>query len=480
MPDAPQSTGWTASESLRSSVHWRRALAAIVSSLAGLIFGYDLGALSGATQGLLQTYILTPWVYGFTISASLWGAMCASFFAGGVAERIGRRGLILFASLFYALPAVLLALPLHWPWILILLLRLLSGIGIAGLVVACPLYLAEIAPLQVRGRFVGLFQLQIGVGVFIAFAFSALMARSLPEAAEWKACFGFGAVPPAVLLALLHWVPEVPQWLAAHGRRTEADAAASSLGLTLDEWSLEREFLHRHASARSAPERLFKRAYLRPLLLATSVALFNQLCGVTVVRVYLLDILSRAGLDRASSHDYGVMLALLNVVALLAGMALIDMVGRRPLLIAGSTGMALCLLALVLALRMQPMPVFYFVILLLYNTCFACSQGAVAWVYLSEVFPLSVRGKGQSFGATVHWIANAGLIWLFPVLESALPQLSFMLFAGFMLLQIMIVVFWYPETKGIRLGEISSFSRENGLDFTGERSRPGSESDFPA
>ncbi len=461
-------------------MHWRRGLAAIVSSLAGLTFGYDLGALSGATQGLLQTYPLAPWVYGLTISASLWGSMCASFFAGGVAERIGRRGLLVLASLFYAIPAVLLALPLHWPWMLILLLRLVSGISIGGLVVACPLYLAEIAPQQYRGRFVGLFQLQIGMGVFVAFALSALIAKSLPETAEWKACFGLGALPPAILLVLFRQLPEVPQWLTLHGRRKEANAAAALLGLTPNEWSQEQGLLGVHSPASSIREKLFQRQYLRPLLLATSVALFNQLCGVTVVRVYLLDILAHAGLNRIASHNYGVMLALLNVVALLAGMALIDRIGRRPLLIAGSTGMALCLFALVLALRAQPTPIFYFVILLFYNTCFACSQGAVAWVYLSEVFPLAVRGKGQSFGATVHWIANAGLIWLFPILDEALPQLSFMLFAGFMLLQILIVVLWYPETMGIRLGEISSSPRENHLAFTGEESRPGSESDYPA
>lgn len=480
MLDAPRSTEWTASGGWRSPVNWRRGLAAIVSSLAGLTFGYDLGALSGATQGLLETYTPAPWVYGLTVSASLWGALCASFFAGGIAEEIGRRRLLVLASVFYATPAVLLALPLQWPWILVLLWRLISGISIGGLVVACPLYLAEIAPRQYRGRFVGLFQLQIGVGVFVAFVLSALLAKKLPETAEWKACFGLGAVPPVVLLALLHWLPEVPQWLRLHGRRHDANMAAASLGLTPDEWLLEQDLLTRHPSACSNCERLFKRAYLRPLFLATCVALFNQLCGVTVVRVYLLDILSRAGLDRTSSHSYGVMLALLNVVALLAGMALIDRVGRRPLLITGSSGMALCLFALVLALRAQPAPIFYFFILLIYNTCFACSQGAVAWVYLSEIFPSSVRGKGQSFGATVHWIANGGLIWMFPILEGTLPQASFMLFAGFMLLQILIVVFWYPETKGIRLGEISSFSPEERHAVTGRGSRNGSESDHLA
>jgi MFS family permease len=164
-------------------------------------------------------------------------------------------------------------------------------------------------------------------------------------------------------------------------------------------------------------------------------------------------------MGRMLSHRYGVLLALLNLFALLLGMMIVDKIGRKPLLIAGSAGMALCLLLLVWGLRHHIAAPFYLVILASYNTFFACSQGAAAWVYLSEIFPFPVRGKGQGFGALVHWIANAGLIWLFPVMEHALPQSSFLLFASLMILQIAIVSLWYPETKGTRLGAVAEVAQ---------------------
>jgi sugar porter (SP) family MFS transporter len=423
-----------------------------------MVFGYDLGALSAATRGLTRAYTFTPALFGLTVSASLWGAMCASPLAGRLADRLGRRGLLAVCAGLYALAAVALALPVHWPWSVALALRLLSGLAIGGFVVGCPLYLAEIAPRALRGRFVGWFQLQIGVGAVAAFAVSAVIASGLPEITEWKWCFGLGAIPPTCLLLLLHWVPEEPHWLARHGRLDEAASSAARLGFAKDEWPVEQNHETRLPPA-SPEQKLFQRRYLRLLLLAASVALFNQLCGVTVLRVYLLDLLSSTGMGRMLSHRYGVILALLNLAALLLGMMIVDKIGRRPLLIAGSTGMAFCLLLLVWGLRHHTAAPFYLFILAAYNTFFACSQGAAAWVYLSEIFPFPVRGKGQGFGALVHWIANASLIWLFPVMEHALPQSSFLLFASLMILQIAIVSIWYPETKGTRLGAIAEVAQ---------------------
>jgi sugar porter (SP) family MFS transporter len=423
-----------------------------------MVFGYDLGALSAATRGLTQAYALTPALFGLTISASLWGAMCASPLAGRLADRLGRRGLLAVCASLYVLAAVSLALPEPWPWSVVLALRLFSGLAIGGFVVGCPLYLAEIAPCALRGRFVGWFQLQIGAGAVAAFAISAMMASDLPEIAEWKWCFGLGAIPPTCLLLLLHWVPEEPHWLARHGRWDEAAVSAVRLGFAQNERLAGSSNQAPHLLPASE-EKLFQRRYLRPLLLAAGVALFNQFCGVTVLRVYLLDLLSSTGMGHVLGHRYGVILALFNLAALLLGMLIVDKIGRRPLLIAGSAGMALCLFLLVWGLRHHTGAPFYLVILAAYNTFFACSQGAAAWVYLSEIFPFPVRGKGQGFGALVHWIANAGLIWLFPVMEHALPQSSFLLFASLMILQIAIVSIWYPETKGTRLGAAAEFGQ---------------------
>jgi sugar porter (SP) family MFS transporter len=436
-----------------SAVCGHRVVAAIVCSIAGTTFGYDLGALSGTTQGILQSYSLTPTVFGFTMSASLWGAMCASLFAGKIADEIGRRGLLALCSIIYALSALVIAFPQHWPWAILMSLRFLSGLTIGGLVVACPLYLAEIAPRTYRGRIVGLFQLQTGAGVLAAFGVSAFLARGMTEAAEWKWCFGLGAIPPAVMLLLLKWMPEEPHWLALHNHRQKATAAAAWLGFSQEEWPAGFDNRTVPLSSPAPSERLFRKIYLRALLLATSAALFNQLCGVTVIRVYLLDMLAHTSMGRSLSHSYGISLSLFNVAALLLGMAVVDKIGRRPLLIAGSAGMAISLFALAAALRWHAMPMLDLIILFAFNTCFACSQGAVTWVLISEIFPFPVRGKGQSYGATVHWIANAGLIWLYPVMEQAVPQSSFTFFGLLMVLQIILVWNWYPETRGTDLGQ---------------------------
>jgi MFS transporter, SP family, arabinose:H+ symporter len=429
-------------------------VAAIVCSIAGMTFGFDLGALSGATEGILQSYLLTPTIFGFTVSASLWGAMCASLFAGRLADKMGRRGLLALCSIIYALSALAIALPQHWSWAILMSLRFVSGLTIGGLVVACPMYLAEIAPSAYRGRIVGLFQLQTGVGVLAAFGVSAFLARGMTEAAEWRWCLGLGAIPPAVMLLLLRWMPEEPHWLASRNQREKATAAAAWLGFSQEEWPAGSDTRTVLLSSPASSEILFRKIYLSPILLATSAALFNQLCGVTVIRVYLLDMLAHTSMGRNLSHSYGIILSLFNVAALLLGMSVVDKIGRRPLLIAGSAGMAISLFGLAAAFRWHATPMLDLIILFAFNTCFACSQGAVTWVLISEIFPFPVRGKGQSYGATVHWIANAGLIWLYPMMEQAVPQSSLAVFGLLMLLQIIVVWNWYPETRGTNLGQV--------------------------
>ena len=443
-----------ASEGYEPSSGWRRTLAAAICSLGGLTFGYDLGALSSATQGLSHSYALSPALFGLTVSASLWGALSASLLAGRLADRLGRKGLLAGCAFFYALAACVLALPVSWPWGLVLALRLVTGMSIGGFVIVCPLYLAEIAPRVRRGRFVGWFQLQIGAGVTLAFATSAILARYLQESMEWKWCFGLGALAPVCILAFLHWVPEEPHWFAGQDRWSEACDAARRLSFTADEWPAPDSFKRTSLPSPSSPEKLFRRKYLRPLLLATSLAAFNQLCGGTILRVYLLELLWNTGMGRLPGHTYGILISLLNLAALLIGVHFVDRVGRRPLLIAGSAGMAACLFSLTYALHHRAAAPFYLLVLVAYNTCFALSQGAVTWPYLSEIFPFSVRGKGQGYGAFIHWITNAGLIWMFPILEHAAPQSSFLLFGSMMILQIPIVFFGYPETRGTQLGSV--------------------------
>lgn len=430
----------------------RRQGAALVCALGGLTFGYDLGALAGATRGLALSYALRPAWFGLTVSASLWGAVLASPLAGRLADRLGRRALLALCAELYAGAALLLALPIRLPWVLVLAMRMSSGAALAGFVVVCPLYLAEIAPRLRRGRFVGLFQLMTGSGVVLELALSAVLRGRLEAATAWKSYFGLGAAVPLLLLALLRWVPEEPHWLLRHGRAAAADEAAARLGWSAEQWPPAEECV-------SPVEPLLQARHRRALLLALLTAVFNQLCGVTILRVYLLDLLAGAGLEPQLTHNLGLLVMVLNVVALVFGLALVDRVGRRPLLAWGSAAMAVCLLLLVAALGRHPHFGFYVAILAAYNFSFAASQGAVGWVYISELFPFAVRGQGQGVAAWMHWVVNAGLIWLYPLLEAWRAHASFLLFAVANAVQCAVVLRWYPETRSRKLGEIAEPSR---------------------
>ncbi len=434
----------------------RLVLAAVICSLGGVTFGYDIGALSAVTQNLKEQFSLSPASFGLTISSSLWGTICGSLLAGRLVDRIGRRSLIASCSFLYALAAVCQALPTTPNWHLLLALRFLSGMAIGGFTVGCPLYLAEIAPIALRGRFVSLFQLQVGVGVVLGFLTGWLAAHWVAVGIYWRWCLGACAIPALTLLLLMRFMPEEPGGFAV-----KAKLRIGGAGIRLQEpLRPNRPSNHQGSDeltgSPSQSDKLFSGRYTRPILLATSIAVFNQLSGVNILLLYLLEILSSAGLGPLSGHTFTVVTSCLSLVTTLLGMAYVDQWGRKPLLVMGSAGMALCLFGLAITIPHHIKPMWYLVILVAYNAFFAFSQGTVIWVYLSELFPPEVRGAGQGYGAAVHWIANAILISLFPTLQHG-SQIGFFYFlVAMMILQIGVVLLWYPETKGTTLGALKS------------------------
>ena len=340
-------------------------------------------------------------------------------------------------SILYALGAIGITLPVGAEWILVISMRLLCGMAIGGFTVGCPLYLSEFAPIDLRGRLVSLFQIQVGAGVVVAFSVGLLFSHLTAARILWKWCLGTGAIPALLLLFLSRALRE--PGLAANDSHEEARAIGTVSG----------------ADKSSSREKLFTRKNTRPILLATSIAVFNQLSGVNVLLLYLLDILSSAGIGLYLGHRYTVLIACLGLATTVIGMAFVDKLGRKPLLVVGSAGMALCLVGLGLAIPHHFGPVLYLGILVAYNAFFAFSQGTVVWVYLSELFPPGVRGAGQGYGSTVHWVANAMLISVFPMLQHASSFRPFYFFAFMMVVQIGVVLLWYPETQGSALGFVA-------------------------
>jgi len=419
----------------------RLLTAALVGSFGGFIFGYDLGALSASTQSLRGQWHLSPALFGLTVSSSLWGTVCGALFSGPVADRLSRRDLIAGCSVLYALAAIGIALPISSSWILVPAMRFLCGMAIAGFTVACPLYLSEIAPIALRGRLVSLFQVQVGVGVLVAFSVGLVVAHLAAAGNQWKWCLGLGAVPAVLLLFLLRLSFSGNARLNSDDLPDPPSAAASRPGIG------------------SGREKLFSRKNVRPILLATSIAIFNQLSGVNVLLLYVLDILSSAGLGLFLGHTYTVLISSTSLAMTVLGMAFVDKLGRKPLLLWGSAGMAGCLLCLGLAIPHRLGPLFYLSILFAYHAFFAFSQGTVVWVYLSELFSPGTRGKGQGYGSSVNWIANAILISIFPVMQHASSGRAFYFFSLTMVLQIGVVLLWYPETRGKALGSIAAPER---------------------
>jgi MFS transporter, SP family, arabinose:H+ symporter len=418
----------------------RLLTAALIGSLGGFIFGYDLGALSASTQSLRDQWRLSPALFGMTVSSSLWGTVCGALCSGRVADRLSRRALIAGCSILYAIAAIGITLASQSSWVLVPAMRFLCGMAIAGFTVACPLYLAEISPIALRGRLVSLFQVQVGVGVLVAFAVGLVVANLATAGNQWKWCLGLGAIPALLLVLLLQLSFWENSRLNPGDWRNPLPATATAPG----------------PSSASGHEKLFSRKNLRPILLATSVAIFNQLSGVNILLLYLLDVLSSAGLGKLLGHTYTVLISSISLAMTVVGLLFVDKVGRKPLLVWGSAGMAVCLLCLGVAIPHRLSPLFYLSILVTYHACFAFSQGTVIWVYLSELFSPGTRGKGQGYGSSVNWIANAILILTFPVMQHASSGGAFYFFSLMMILQVAVVLLWYPETRGKALGSIAA------------------------
>jgi MFS family permease len=319
--------------------------------------------------------------------------------------------------------------------------------SIGGLTVACPLYLSELAPIASRGRVVSLFQVQVGTGVLVAFTVGLIVTHLAAPGIQWKWCLGVGVVPGIVLALLLQLVSKGESLLRTP--RDSRDPHTVAAAGAMRDRAIGRE-------------KLFSRKNIRPILLATSIAIFNQLSGVNVLWLYLLQILSSAGLSVLLSHTYTVLISCISLATTLLGMAFVDKLGRKPLLLWGAAGMAICLFGLGVAIPHHLGPAFYFSILVAYNAFFAFSQGAVVWVYLSELFPPGTRGAGQGYGSSVSWIANAILISIFPIVQHASPVRAFYFFSLTMVLQIGVVLLWYPETRGTALGSVTAPERPGG------------------
>lgn len=424
----------------------------VVAGIAGLLFGFDTAVIAGTTQALTNLYHLSPASLGLTVAIALWGTIAGSCAASLPGDHYGRRDSLRSLAVLFFVSAIGCALA--WNWSSFVAFRFVAGLAIGGSSVLGPMYIAEIAPAQWRGRLVGFFQLSIVFGILTAYFSNYVIGGLALGAVEWRWKLGVSALPAMVLFFALFLIPRSPRWLAQKGRISEARGVLTIMGETDIDAEL-RDIVASIGGERSAiRERLFSKKYRVPVFLAVTVALFNQLAGINSILYYLNDIFQSAGFNKLSGDLQAVGIGATNFVFTIAAMSVIDKVGRKTLLLIGSVGTCVCLATVCVMFVTGKYQELLIWPLIGYVASFAFSQGAVIWVYISEVFPNRVRATGQSLGSLIHWVATALLSGIFPMLSAHSPALPFAFFSAMMALQFFVVFFLFPETKGITLEEM--------------------------
>ncbi|MGC2160567.1 MAG: sugar porter family MFS transporter [Silvibacterium sp.] len=428
------------------------AKGALVGALGGLLFGFDTAVISGTTQQLADVFHLSVSKLGLTVSIAVIGAVIGAISSGELGQRIGPRQALRIMALLYLLSSVGCAFAWNWPSLVVF--RLLGGLGIGGSSVLGPVYIAELAPAKWRGRLVGLFQINIVLGILLAYASNYIIASFHLGVAEWRWQLGIAALPALFFLVLLYAIPRSSRWLVTQSRVDEAREVLRLMGTPNTEEELQEIVASIHLERSSRKEPLFQKKYRLPIFLAVTIGLFNQLSGINAILYYLPRIFDYAGFNTLSGDRQAVLVGAMNFVATLLAMSVIDKIGRKTLLLVGSVGTAVALAGVAEIFHTQHNQSMLLWLLLGFIFFFSVSQGAVIWVYLSEVFPTKVRSKGQSLGSSSHWVMNALLSFGFPIVAKHSHAAPFVFFSAMMVLQFFVVLFIYPETKGITLEQM--------------------------
>ncbi len=424
----------------------------IVAALGGLLFGFDTAVIAGTTAGLTTAFSLTPASLGLTVAIALVGTVIGSMVAAIPGDRYGRRDSLRGMAVLYLISA--LGCAFAWNWYSLVFFRFIGGLAIGGSSVLGPMYIAEIAPAKLRGRLVGFFQFNVVAGILVAYFSNYLIGRADLGVNEWRWMLGVSAIPALLFFVMLFTIPRSPRWLA---QKSRVDQARSVL-ILIGEENVEAELAdivrsidleHGHGQ-----EPLFQWKYRYPIFLAVAVAAFNQLSGINAILYYLNDIFARAGFSKVSGDLQAVLIGFTNLVAVIIAMSIIDRVGRRTLLLIGSVGCAACLAGVAVIFFINSHENWLVWLLVGFIAFFSFSQGAVIWVFISEVFPTRVRAKGQSLGSFTHWFMNAAISWSFPVIASHSRGAPFVFFSAMMAVQFFVVLFAFPETKGITLEDM--------------------------
>jgi len=429
-------------------------LSAIVAALGSFLFGFDTVVVSGANSSLEQLFELTKFWLGFTVSSALIGTMVGSLLVGRPADWWGRRPVLAAMAVLFLGSAAGCALAQSWAALLIF--RFVGGVAVGAASVVCPMYITEIAPSQKRGMLVAVSQLNIVLGILVAYLSNWAVAQVLgdKDPNTWRWMFGVMVVPALAFLGTVLFIPESPRWLVKRSRPDEARRVLERFGHENPTAELGEIQSSLRAELAGVRQRLFQRKYLKPLLLACMIGAFNQLDGINAVLYYAPQIFGMAGAGQTSALMQSAILGVTNLVMTIVAMALIDRIGRKALLLVGSVTfvMAHSLAAWVFHTHAQG----WIVVVAMMGIVgsHAYSQGAIIWVMIPELLPNAVRASGSSAVCFLVWVLCATVSWSFPVVAGESGQnaaYAFGFFALMMVLQFVLVARYLPETKGMSL-----------------------------
>ena len=440
----------------------------IVVALGGFLFGFDTAVISGAEQDIKRIWHLGDVLHGIAIGIALYGTVIGALIGGIPATRFGRKKTLMWIGILYFITAIGSAIAPNV--YLFMFFRILGGLAIGASSVVAPMYITEIAPARNRGTLVAIFQFNIVFGILMAYLSNYLLQGALGDN-SWHLMLGIVAVPAIIYCILCIFVPESPRWLIVHRKDYEnarrilevSDPQGVDQAIKALHHSIDEEHQKESLSA------FLSRKYREPVMLAIMIALFNQLSGINAVIYFAPRVFELSGIGKESAFLQSAGIGLVNLVFTMFGLYLIDRIGRKKLMIMGSIGYILSLAAVSAS--------FYFnfgggmvvpVLLFLFIASHALGQGAVIWVFISEIFPNSVRAYRQSLGSSTHWILASVITTVFPIMATRFgPAPIFLFFACMMVLQLLWVIFKMPETKGVPLEELEKRLVKSDPGFTG-------------
>jgi SP family xylose:H+ symportor-like MFS transporter len=427
----------------------------LLVALSGFLFGFDTVVISGANEPIKELWGTSGWFHGtFIMSMALWGTVIGALFGGRPSDAWGRKRTLWWIGLLFFISAVGSALA--WGPYAFSFFRFIGGLAVGASSVTAPTYISEISNAKNRGRFVALYQFMLVFGILVAYISNYLL-DGIGGDLDWRWMMGVEAIPALAFTIWLRQVPESPRWLALFKQDTnEAKAILCEIADTKDEADDLLIDILKTEKQSGKGSVLFSKKYKKPLMLAFLLAMFNQLSGINFILYYAPEILENAGFGGSESLLSTVAIGVANLLFTIVGMSLIDLAGRKQLMIIGSIGYILSLALVSYGFYTGASPLFNLTFILTFIASHAIGQGAVIWVFIAEIFPNNVRANGQAWGSGTHWVF-AALITLFgAVVNDAFPSGwgIFAFFSGFMVIQLLFVIFLMPETKGRSLEDI--------------------------